>query len=73
MPIFEYKCEDCGKKVEMLIRSSSDQPVCECGSKNLKKLFSAFAVSEKSSSCASGSCGLPAAGPSPCSSGMCGL
>lgn len=74
MPIFEYICQDCGKKSEILLKSSSQKPACDCGSENLLKQFSAFAVSEGSApslgGCADGSCGIPS---SPCSSGMCGL
>ncbi len=74
MPIFEYICQDCGQKNEILLKSREQSPVCSCGSHNLKKQLSAFAVSESSSGavggCADGSCGLQR--PS-CSSGMCGL
>ena len=74
MPIYEYICQDCGQKSEILMKSSEQKAVCFCGSENLKKQFSAFAVSEGSASsfggCADGSCSLPS---SPCASGMCGL
>ena len=42
MPIYEYKCEDCGKAVEILQKGRNSEPVeCpECGSKNLKRLLS---------------------------------
>jgi len=72
MPLFEYKCKSCGKTSEILVRSGSDRPECDCGSQDLEKLFSAFAVSEGGGapSCESGSCSLPS---SPCASGMCGL
>ncbi|MBN1781627.1 zinc ribbon domain-containing protein [bacterium] len=74
MPLFEYQCESCGKRSEILLRSADQKPVCECGSTRMKKLLSAFAVSDgKTSSqtgCADGSCAMP----SPCcSSGTCGL
>ncbi|MBN2414455.1 zinc ribbon domain-containing protein [bacterium] len=74
MPLFEYKCNECGAVSEILVRSAADKPVCSCGSEKLTKLFSAFAVSEGSSaapSCADGRCG--AMPNSPCASGMCGL
>jgi len=74
MPIFEYRCEDCGKVSEILIRNSTQEPQCSCGSHQMEKQFSAFAVSEVkpsfSGGCADGSCGVPS---SPCASGMCGL
>jgi putative FmdB family regulatory protein len=44
MPIYEFKCEGCQKRVSILLRSSSKQPVCpKCGSKELKRLVSQFA------------------------------
>ena len=74
MPIFEYKCEECGKQSEFLIRSGNEELICECGSSKMKRVLSSFAVSGKNSdgafSCSDGSCGLPS---SPCASGMCGL
>jgi putative FmdB family regulatory protein len=80
MPIFEYKCGDCGNKFEVLHKSAANQnevlcPVCE--SKNHKKLLSTFSASTGGShdfegpSCADGSCGMPAGGG--CPGGMCGL
>jgi len=41
MPIFDYLCEDCGKKIEILITVSNDKPECSiCGSRNLEKMIS---------------------------------
>ncbi|NQT24056.1 zinc ribbon domain-containing protein [candidate division KSB1 bacterium] len=74
MPIFEFKCNTCGTVSEMLVKGAYKQPVCSCGSNDMKKLISVFAVSEgqssTQSSCSDGSCALsqPA-----CASGMCGL
>lgn len=74
MPLFEYVCKSCGRKSEFLVRSDSAQPECACGSRELERVFSTFAVSEGSGSaaaeCSDGSCSLPS---SPCASGMCGL
>lgn len=40
MPIYDYRCNDCDKTFELLIRSSS-VPVCPaCGSQQLEKLLS---------------------------------
>jgi len=67
MPIFEYKCNKCGHRMEFLERSSSKtKPRCEnCGSSDVQKLFSAFAVgqsggstSQGGSSCPTGTCPL---------------
>ncbi|OQX92328.1 MAG: hypothetical protein B6D58_03505 [candidate division Zixibacteria bacterium 4484_95] len=47
MPIFEYKCNKCGSKFELL-RSASDDSgiICpNCGAGDIVKIFSAFASS----------------------------
>ncbi|MCI0432845.1 MAG: zinc ribbon domain-containing protein [Gemmatimonadetes bacterium] len=37
MPIYEYRCGDCGHAFELLIRSA-DTPACpECGSEDLER------------------------------------
>jgi putative FmdB family regulatory protein len=42
MPIYEYRCLECGETSEMLLRSGNESIECpSCGSKNLEKLFSA--------------------------------
>lgn len=42
MPLFEFKCSDCGKLSEILVVNSDDTPKCEaCGSQNLSKQISA--------------------------------
>lgn len=81
MPIFEYKCNDCNKKFEVLHKSSAnlEEVICpECQSKNHKKLLSSFSAStgsstyDSGSSCSDGSCGVPSYGGG-CANGMCGL
>lgn len=80
MPIFEYKCNECNKKYDVLHKSSTnlEEVICPvCQSKDSKKLLSTFSASTGSSSynsassCSDGSCGVPSYGG--CSSGMCGL
>ena len=47
MPIYEYRCGSCKKRVGLLIRSINNPPtpVCShCGSTELTRLFSRFAV-----------------------------
>lgn len=47
MPIFEYRCNDCGAAFEVLERSNNtDKPAkCpSCGTQDTKKCFSAFAT-----------------------------
>jgi putative FmdB family regulatory protein len=43
MPIYEYKCRDCGEKFEKLVRSTSDHedPTCPvCGSPKAERQIS---------------------------------
>ena len=59
MPIFEYKCKDCGKLTEVLVNPGANpKPACEhCGSKKTEKRFSTFAPQAKESPApAGGSC-----------------
>ena len=62
MPIYEYKCMDCGKNFEILVFGKNDEKIiCPgCKKSNLKKLFSTFAsiVGKDQSlpSCATGEC-----------------
>jgi putative FmdB family regulatory protein len=74
MPIFEYKCQDCGTKFEKLVRRSSDTAELECpscGKQRLEQEHSTFAAhangSPKSAPapmCPGGRCSNP---------GMCGM
>jgi len=59
MPLYEFKCEDCGKQYEELV-INSDAPVkCpKCGSEKTRKLVSTFSMA------------MPATMP-PCSTGGC--
>lgn len=44
MPLYEYHCDDCRKTVEILVRSSAEQPECPaCGSGKLTKQLSVAA------------------------------
>jgi putative FmdB family regulatory protein len=47
MPIYEYRCEDCGTKFEKLVRRVSEAPelACPaCGQHHLKQELSTFAA-----------------------------
>jgi putative FmdB family regulatory protein len=47
MPIYEYRCEDCGTKFEKLVRRTNGGPEIECpscGQKHLKQEPSTFAA-----------------------------
>jgi putative FmdB family regulatory protein len=74
MPIYEYRCENCNKKFDMLHKSSvsTEEIICpKCGSTKNKKLFSSFSAKADSHSefggCSDGSCGMEA----PSSGGCC--
>lgn len=75
MPIFEYKCGKCGHVMEFLEKTSTPpKHTCEqCGSADVNKLLSGFAVGRsKSTGAACESC--PSLGPCPgdiCQSGAC--
>ena len=63
MPIFEYKCNECGKKFESLsLDKNSPQVSCpHCKSQKVEKQFSSFAsgsskVASKGFTCPSGGC-----------------
>lgn len=79
MPVFEFKCEKCDTRFEILVKSSAaeNSVTCPaCRAEKPKKLFSSFSAKTSSpdykyDGCADGSCGMnPAPG---CAAGMCGL
>lgn len=46
MPVYEYRCNNCRRKVSLFVRGFSQMPeaVCHhCGSQELTRLFSTFA------------------------------
>jgi len=67
MPIFEYKCVDCGTKFEKLIRNSDTNGLAcpSCGTKELTQELSTFAAQSGSRSepmgggCPAGMCRTP--------------
>ena len=45
MPIYEYRCNSCRKKIALLILNRSEQTICShCGSADLRRLISRFAA-----------------------------
>ena len=52
MPIYEYRCEECGKRSSTLLSSySSPDPACpHCGKPALRRLVSTFATTGASES-----------------------
>ncbi|MEK7238780.1 MAG: zinc ribbon domain-containing protein [Nitrospirota bacterium] len=66
MPIFEYKCQNCGEDFEKLVSGSNPEISCpKCSSKNIKKKFSVFGMSGVQKQVSSGS------GCTSCSSSSC--
>jgi putative FmdB family regulatory protein len=70
MPIFEYKCEDCGTKFEKLVRNGASVECPSCGQDHLHQEYSTFAARANAGSqeasmpvCPSGMCSNP---------GLCG-
>ncbi|HZT30496.1 MAG TPA: zinc ribbon domain-containing protein [Bryobacteraceae bacterium] len=76
MPIYEYRCEDCGSKFEKLVRRTADAGAGElecpsCGQRHLRQELSVFAAPSSANGkaaeapvCPSGRCSNPA---------MCGM
>lgn len=62
MPLYEFKCRQCGESSEILIIGEKDIPECRsCGSRDLVKQISAH-----SSSSGSAGKGLPGMGDTAC-------
>ena len=73
MPIYEYRCEDCGTKFEKLMRRSSDvsELACpSCGEKHLRQELSTFAAHSGAGKSADAPM-CPRGGR--CDPGMCGM
>ena len=57
MPIYEYECIKCGERFELrrsIADSDSDSEIrCpKCGAENSRRVFSVFAMSSSSETCA---------------------
>ncbi len=62
MPIYEFKCKECGHEFELIMRASAnkEEVTCpKCHAKNPERLMSAFSAGTSSSGgfSASSSCG----------------
>ncbi len=45
MPLYDFRCEDCHKEMELLLMSSKETPVCShCGSTRITKQVSAHSA-----------------------------
>src|SRR6266536_931024 len=51
MPIYEYRCLDCGEAFSRLLlnasRTADQEPCMHCGSEQTKRLYSSFAIGGK--------------------------
>ncbi len=64
MPIYEYRCKDCGGISEFIVFGKDDEVYCRsCNSQDLEKLLSAHNTTSSGSSFTSGPpagcCGSP--------------
>jgi len=62
MPIYEYRCLECGEKFEKLVRlstSTSEIECPKCGGQEVGKLISAFCTRMSSTMAASASACAP--------------
>jgi len=71
MPIFEYACQECGARFEVLMREGVTPACPKCRSQQVDKQLSAFAVGAASAKAAP----MPAAGPCGgcANAGACGM
>jgi putative FmdB family regulatory protein len=71
MPLFDFRCKNCGAEFEALVLGS-DRPCCpECGKNDLEKLMSTFAVGGKGERDANTSGGSKSSGCAGCAGGSC--
>jgi putative FmdB family regulatory protein len=46
MPLYDYRCRDCGQVHEVFVRSAEAEPLAcpDCGGERLERLLSTFSV-----------------------------
>jgi putative FmdB family regulatory protein len=60
MPIYEYRCQECGEKFEKLVRSFSSVPDAKCpkcGGRRVEKALSLFGTKSSGSTPSAAACG----------------
>ena len=73
MPLYEYTCEDCHERSEILVKGS-EQPACpECGGTQLHKEFSTFATQGERQGSGTSHAHSPGCGCCMGPQGFCGL
>ncbi|MBE0479573.1 MAG: zinc ribbon domain-containing protein [Dehalococcoidia bacterium] len=57
MPIYDFKCTDCGKIAEIFIKTSGQAARCpDCGGSNMERLMSASYLIKMGSNAPSSTC-----------------
>jgi putative FmdB family regulatory protein len=76
MPIYDYRCDECGKTYDVFhkVREVEEDIVCpSCASRKRTRLISAPAVQMGSSTGSSPARDVPPCGDGSCCGGSCGL
>ncbi len=75
MPIFEYRCKDCGNDFELLVRSDTRIACPGCHSEKVAKKVSLFSAQMKKAKSDAPACHTGHAGCDlgKCGSGFCGV
>ena len=68
MPIYEYKCNQCGEDLEMLVFGKKTVDCPKCSSQDIKKKMSSFGMSGVDKPFASSSSGCTSCSKSTCTS-----
>ena len=69
MPIYEFRCSNCGKQFEILVSIGNEKNVTclDCGSNNVCKLVSTFGIGGKNSRLNTSSSGCTTCSATSCS------
>jgi len=71
MPIFEYRCAECGHQFEMLVRGETHTACPECGATQTEKLFSVPAAHVPGTGSLPVTSSCPPSDAPPCGPGCC--
>jgi len=67
MPIYEYRCGECGEVSEVLVFGTEEAAACRvCGSSDLTKLMSAHNTTSSAPSVPAPACGSCCGSPNSC-------
>lgn len=73
MPLFEYRCPECERDFELLVRGGEDPRCPECGLTQIEKLFSETATGPTGGRQSLPIAGTCPPGNMPCGPGCCRL